>query len=120
MKTKTMREKIRTLLLTTGCNDVSVPPRTNTDNYPYITFEIHELSSAYGTNLGQLEVNCVGKGLSADIDELADEVQELLHEYFYNDQTIWFRLFKSNRNIVIEEDLEIIRRRLLFDLYFHE
>lgn len=120
MKTKIIREKIRTLLLTTGCNDVSVPPRTNTDNYPYITFEIHEIANSYGETIGQVEVNCVGKGLSADIDDLADEVQQLLHEYFYIDTTVAFRLFKSNRNIVEEEDKEIIRRRILFDLYFHE
>lgn len=120
MSTSKIREEVRTLLLTTGCNDVVMPPRTDTGNYPYITFEIHEFSSDYGKTLCQLEINCVGRGKSVDIDNMADEVQDLMNQYQYIDQGVLFRLFKATRNIVEEEDKEIVRRRLLFDLHIYE
>ena len=121
MKTKTLREQIKKILLTTGCNDVSVPPRTNSGNYPYITFELSELTHNYGKTMAQLEINCVGKdNKSVEIDTLADEIQALLHGYSYLGEDVAFRLFKAGRNIVEEEDIKIVRRRILFDLHIYE
>lgn len=121
MKTQTIREKIKTVLLKTGCNDVTIPPRTNNGNYPFITFELSELTHEYGKTMAQLEINCVGKGnKSIEIDTLADEVQALLHGYFYLGEDVAFRLFKAGRNTIEEEDIQIVRRRILFDLHIHE
>lgn len=117
MTTKTIREKLRTILLTTGCNEVYSTRRTNTDTYPYITFDITELSDMYGTTKAQVEVNCVSRGKSAEVDDLADDVQTLLHNYYYIDSTGCFRTYKNSRSTVEEEDKNIVRRRILFDLH---
>lgn len=117
MTTKTIRTQIRTLLLLTGCTEIYSSRRTNTDTYPYITFDITEFSDMYGTTKGQVEVNCVGRGKSADMDDLADEVQSLLHNYQYFDSTVSFRLYKNARTTIEEEDKNIVRRRILFDLH---
>ena len=96
---------------------------TVSDNvpYPYLQYELNEILSENGKTVIDLEVNILDYGDSTSLVETkADELQTLLHKYYFINDKIQFSCYKSNRNIIQEEDKKIRRRRLTFEIQLHE
>lgn len=89
--------------------------------YPYLVYELSELVNNYGKTTLQLEVNVLDYGTNSTVVEtLADLVQDTLHKcYFINDK-IQFSIYKGNKIIVKEEDKQIMRRRMTFEIQLSE
>ncbi len=89
--------------------------------YLYLVFELNEVSYADGKTLMQLEVNIFDYGTNKRVvDDLADMIQEILNKYYFINNEIQFVVYKGLRQKVEENDKEIIRRRLLFEIQLHE
>lgn len=89
--------------------------------YPYLQFELNEILSENGKTVLDLEVNIFDYGNSTSLVETkADNLQALLHKYYFINDKIQFSCYKSNRNIIQEEDKKIRRRRLTFEIQLHE
>lgn len=110
-----------TRLLRTLCSNVYHLQAPDDEAFPYIVYEIRELSHDDGKTLIQLEVNAIDYGKNtAVVDNLADAVQSALHKYYYIDPFIEFAAYKGSRQSVQEEDKQVLRRRMLFEVHLHE
>lgn len=83
--------------------------------YPYLVYDLAEVSYDSGKVTYELEINCVGKDASAIIT-MADQVQALFAEYHYSNTKIFFHCHRGRRNSVEEEDRSLSRVRLTFTL----
>jgi hypothetical protein len=54
------------------------------------------------------------------VDDISDDIQARLHRYTFIDNVIQFTSYKGIRQPVTEEDKEINRRRMLFEIQLHE
>lgn len=89
--------------------------------YPYLVYELSELTSNYGKTVLQLEVNILDYGTSTSVVEtLSDNLQSLLNKYHFINNKIQFSIYKLNRNTIQEEDKKIRRRRMTFEIQLHE
>jgi hypothetical protein len=89
--------------------------------YPHLQYEVREILYNDGKTVIDLEINIFDYGTgSRVIEELADDLQDLLHKYHFINDKIQFTCYKSTRNIVEEEDKKIRRRRLTFEIQLHE
>jgi len=111
-----LQRKLKTLTTTVyyeGASDSAV--------YPYCVFELSELLTEANKTVYQLEVNLLDYGVSSSaIEILADNIQRSLHKYFFVNTEIEFKTYQGIRQTVKEEDKQIIRRRLLFEIQLHE
>ena len=87
--------------------------------YPYVMYELRELSTEDGKTKCNLEVNVVSKDPAEAVD-LADKVQDLFDGYSFLDDHCAFEAYRQQRNIIEEEDKAIERIRLLFELNYHK
>lgn len=112
-----LRKQIQSILKTI-CNNVYY--ENGIKSYPYVVFEITELTYDAGKHSCQLEINVINKGTDTTIvEQIADDIQKLLDSIVYSTPNLQFRVFKGARKIVREEDKQIKRRRLLFELYYY-
>jgi len=119
-KTLSLRTELQTLFKTMTSN-VYYEEADPDAAYPYLVFELSELTSNFGKTVMQLEVNILDYGQDSSIVEtLADTVQERLNKYFCINGIIEFTVYKGLRQTIKEEDKKIIRRRLLFEVQLHE
>lgn len=119
-KSIALRTALQTILKTKASN-VYYEEAPDTHPYPYVVYELSELSHDSGRTLIQLEVNVIDHGDSTSVaEELADDIQDALHKLYYIDTSIQFSSYKNQRNTVKEDDKQIIRRRLLFETHLHE
>lgn len=89
--------------------------------YPYVVFETSELSSSDGKTIYQLEVNAYDfENKTSAIDDLADDIQTALHNKFIINGMIEFVAYKGARQSPKEDNKDILRRRLLFEVQLHE
>ena len=118
-KTISLRTEIKRLLKTLAANVYyEEAPSTVTS---YIVFELSEVNKEYGRVLIQLEINIFDYGQSTTaVETLADQVQSTFHKYHFIDANIQFMVYEGSRQIIKEEDKQIIRRRLLFEVHLHE
>lgn len=93
----------------------------DTHAYPYVVYEVSELSHDSGRTLMQLEINVIDHGDSTSaVETLADDIQAALHKFYYIGSLVQFTCYKNQRQTVKEDDKQIIRRRLLFEIHLHE
>jgi hypothetical protein len=119
-KTDALRTELSRLLETVASN-VYFQQKPDRWGYPYVAYEMDEMSHADGKTLYQLEINVVDQGRSTSTAEtMSDDIQTLLHKYYYLGAGIQFSCYKNQRKIIREEDPKIHRRRLLFELHLHE
>ena len=119
-KSIALRTALQTIFITKASN-VYYEEAPDTHPYPYVVYELSELSHDSGRTLIQLEVNVIDHGDSTSVVEmLADEIQYALHKLYYIDASIQFSSYKNQRNTVKEDDKQLIRRRLLFEIHLHE
>lgn len=95
--------------------------RFDYNDYPYLAYELRELTYNYGKSLQQLEVNILDYGTSTTLVEtLSDSLQDKLNKYYFINDKIQFAVHRGNRHAVQEEDKKIRRRRMLFEIQLHE
>ena len=91
------------------------------DHYPYVMFEFVELPLDYDRIPIQLEINVIGTDADTEaMGVMADLIQQKLDHYYYLDENMQFRTYKGNRNNIKEENVEYIKRQLLFDVSLYE
>lgn len=89
--------------------------------YPYLIFMLEEVSYSDGMTLCELEVNAVDYGKSTSrCESLCDEVQRAFRGFLHLDDEIEFAAYQDRRQTVPEEDRNIIRRRMTFEVRLHE
>ena len=119
-KTVELRTELQRLLKTVTTN-VHYDIAPSATSFPYLVYEISELTSNYGKTLMELEINVFDYGDDTNnVEIIADELQDKLHKnYFINDK-IQFVVYRGLRGKVEENDKQIIRRRLTFEIQLHE
>lgn len=90
-----------------------------TEIFPYVVYEIEQSQEEEGKISCTLEVNCIDKGTSVNVEKLADEIQEMFSEFRFENEKISFYTYKDKRQTIQEEDKKIRRRRLLFELNWY-
>ena len=119
-KTYELRKQLQKVHNTATTN-VYYEEAPDTKPYPYLVFELSELTHDDGRTLLQLEVNALDYGNSSTAIELiSDKLQTTLHKYDFINHEIQFSSYTGKRDIIKEEDKKIIRRRLLFEVNLHE
>lgn len=119
-KTIALRTELQRLFKTLTSN-VHYDIAPDTAPYPYLVYELSELTFDYGKTLIELEVNILDYGSSSSaVEILADTLQETLNKYYFINDEIQFTIYKASRNKIEEEDKKIIRRRLTFEIQLHE
>jgi len=119
-KTIELRKEL-TRMFKTEINEVHFEIADDSAPYPYLQYEIDEIRNEDGKSVIILEVNILDYGTSTiTVETLADDVQKLLHKYYFINDEIQFSSYKLVKNIVQEEDKKIRRRRLTFEIQLHE
>lgn len=98
-------------------DEVHYEKAPDTVPYPYIVYDLSELGNDGGNNLLDLEVNLLDYGEDTEtVEILSEETQRILHRrYFINDE-IQFNSYKLTRMTVPEDDKNIRRKRLTFEI----
>lgn len=119
-KTIALRTELQKILKNVTAN-VEYEEANDSTPYPYVVYELTEVMHDYGKTLFELEVNVMDYSpKSRVVDALADNIQDALHKKYYIGNGIQFVSYKDRRNIVREEDKQVKRRRLLFEVHLHE
>ena len=85
--------------------------------YPYIVFEPSRLTSEYGVEKYDLEINAWDSYATASrIDALMDTLESGIDKYKHYDKSRTFVIHKGNRQYVSDEDKKIKRVRENFEL----
>ena len=88
--------------------------------YPYIVYELREVSSVDGKTSYALELDCVDKDRDTkNIVDIADSIQDALDHAVLNAEKVFFHCYRARRYSVTEDDKEIRRIHLQLDLYFY-
>lgn len=120
MRTWTLRTELQRLFKTLTTN-VYYEGNQDPAVYPRLVFDLSEVTYDSGKTLYQLEINIIDYGTSTKIVEnLADTVQSTLNKYYFINDEIQFAVYRGLRQKVEEDDKQIIRRRLLFEIQLHE
>ena len=116
--TNEIRKQLRTVMLQ-FCPEVDYRKRRKSVVYPYATFLLKTLQSTDGKTQCRLEVNCVAKD-AAEVETIADSIWDAFDGYSHLDAHSAFEVYPQQRDIIEEEDKEIERRRLIFELNYHK
>lgn len=116
METNNLRALVRTKLLArTSRVYYGVAP--SSAEYPYTVFELKELSFDDGLSLQELEVGLVDYGTDKEpIENLADGIQADLDHFQDLTDDFEISIYKERRQPLYEDDKQIIRRRLTFQV----
>ena len=88
---------------------------------PYVIFSLEEITREDGRITYELEINCVDYGRDTDrCEDMADTITAALDHTVTITEDIEFHIYANRRNNVSADDVNIIRRRLTFDLYLYE
>lgn len=89
--------------------------------YPYIVFSLNEVMYGEGKTTYQLEVNVLDRGDDSAVAELmADQIQTVLDQRYEMTKELQFTVYRGLRQAVMEEEKDIVRRRMLFEVHLHE
>lgn len=116
--TNAIRKQLRAVMLQ-FCPEVDYRKRKKPVMYPYVTFLLKILQSTDGKTQCRLEVNCVAKD-AAKVETMADGIWDAFDGYSFLDDHTAFEIYPQQRDIIEEEDKEIERRRLVFELNYHK
>lgn len=115
-----LRKQLQILFKTITTN-VHYEIAPDTSPYPYLVYELSQLTYNYGKAVLQLEVNILDYGTSTTVVEtLSNTLQDKLNKYYFINDKIQFSVYRRTRNTIQEEDKKIIRRRLTFEIQMHE
>ena len=116
--TNAIRKQIRKEILR-FCENVNYRKRPQPVKYPYAIFEIKVMQVTDGKAQCRLEINCVSNN-AEEVEDIADGIWDTFDGYSYLDTHAAFETYTMQRDIVEEEDKEIERRRLIFELNYHK
>lgn len=116
--TNAIRKQIRTEMLE-FCSSVNYRKVPQPVTYPYTTFLLKELQTEDGKTQCRLEINCVARN-AEEAEDLADNIQDKFDGYSHLDDKTAFEVYRLQRDTIEEEDKELERRRLTFELYYHK
>lgn len=115
-----LRKQLQILFKTITAN-VHYEIAPDTSPYPYLVYELSQLTYSYGKAVLQLEVNILDYGTSTTtVETLSDTLQDMLNKYYFINDKIQLTVYRLNRNTIQEEDKKIKRRRLTFEIQMHE
>ena len=129
-KTKALREQLKEKL--TAAVLCAVDPASDAPciyygyaephvSSPYLIFTVEEVTREDGRILCELEVNCLDYARNTErCENIADAVEKALDHTVTIINEIEFHIYANRRNIVSSDDVQIVRRRLTFDLYLYE
>lgn len=119
-KTYELRKALTATLKTVATN-VYYEQAPDNATYPYLVFDLTDIYHQDGKTLMELEVNVLDYGTNtASAELIADTLQETLHRADYINSFLQYRLYRGLRQKVEEEDKQLIRRRLTFELHLHQ
>ena len=88
---------------------------------PYLIFDVEEITREDGRITCELEVNCLDYARNTErCENIADAVEKALDHTVTITENIEFHIYANRRNNVSSNDVQIVRRRLTFDLYLYE
>lgn len=88
---------------------------------PYLIFDVEEITREDGRTTCELEVNCLDYARNTErCENIADAVEKALDHTVTITENIEFHVYANRRNNVSSNDVQIVRRRLTFDLYLYE
>ena len=88
---------------------------------PYLIFNVEEITREDGRTTCELEVNCLDYARNTErCENIADAVEKALDHTVTITDNIEFHVYANRRNNVSSNDVQIVRRRLTFDLYLYE
>lgn len=131
MLVETMREVLKAIKtedlktfivreLKKACPNVAYQKATDKTPFPYIIFDFEDKKQELG-HMVFIELNIYDKSRSTkDIETIADNIESILDDTFFNEQSFSISIDLNTRNNVEETDKSIQRRRMLFDseVYF--
>lgn len=119
-KTEELRKALRASMLSVT-DRVYFGQAPDNATYPYIVFDLSELIHQDGKTLMEMEVNVLDYGtVTTTAENIADEMQALLDRADYINAFIQYSIYRGLRQPVEEEDKQLIRRRLTFEIHLHE
>lgn len=103
-----------------ACPNVAYQKATDKTPFPYIIFDFEDKKQELGHFIF-IELNVYDKSRSTKtIETIADNIEGILDDTFFNEQSFSISIDLNTKNNVEETDKAIQRRRLLFDseVYF--
>lgn len=92
-----------------------------TAEFPYLVWNIEEVTHEDGMTLLDLEVDAVDYGTeTAQAESMADLLQASLHNLHQLTDDFFIAIYRERRQPIYEDDKSIIRRRLTFQVRLHE
>ena len=89
--------------------------------FPYIVWDMKELSYEEGFSLQEIEVDVVDYGSDTTAAEsLADALQAALDHLSHLGDSFHIAVYRERRQTLSENDKSVIRRRLTFQVRLHE
>jgi hypothetical protein len=89
--------------------------------YPFVTLELEDVGYTDGSTKYVLELNVIDYGKIKSIaEQLADKIQDDLDHITYIDENIQFRSYKDGRKTIKEDDKQVIRKRLMFEIIMYD
>ena len=89
--------------------------------YPYVVFELESIDYSNNRDDVILTVNVWDKGYdSSVVEDLADSIEDIFNYNNYPTDDVLPTFFKANRMVVLDEDKEIRRRQLQFQVQNYE
>lgn len=119
-KTLELRRQLQ-IIFKTVTDNIHYELAPETSPYPYLVYELSELTYSYGKVVLQLEINILDYGTSTTIVEtMSDTLQNTLNKLYFINNEIQFTIYSLNKNTIQEDDKKIRRRRLTFEIQLHE
>lgn len=119
-RTQELKREVKKILRR-HCENVFYEEASTSRTYPYIVFEIRELSFDSGMALCRMEVNVIDRGDNSEsIESACDGIQNDFDRAHAMTARIQFSAYRLDRQIVREEDKKILRRRMNFEIHLYE
>ena len=89
--------------------------------FPYLVYNLQEVSYEDGLSLQELEVDAVDYGTdTAPAAAIADSLQTLLDHHYAITEDFQVAIYRERRQPIYENDKSVIRRRLTFQVRLYE
>lgn len=103
-----------------ACPNVAYQKATDKTPFPYVVFDFEDKKQELG-HMIFIEINIYDKSRSSkNIETITDNIEGILDDTFFNEQSFSISIDLNTRNNIEETDKSIQRRRMLFDseVYF--
>ena len=103
-----------------ACPNVAYLRATDKTPFPYVVFELEQKKQETGY-LTFIEINIFDNSKSSKtVEQLADNIEDILDDTMFDEETFTISIDLNARNNVDESDKDIQRRRLLFDAEYYD